>query len=358
MTTEIVSSPEKSPAPSHKRKAEEDGLFNAFEAGLFNAFEETLVCNVCYDVKNGILNQCTNGHIVCRDCNEKLTKRECPMCKESLPNKIARALIPEQIIRKLLTKCDKCNSIMTRENLVPHTPCRVWHERKLEERYQDRTIFFVGLKGGEKVDHILYTDELNNGTVEFFEDGEHVRSEHKEPHEDVGLTKFVENKKMIREEYKEPHEYAGLTLFFENENIIRKEYKEPHQYAGLTKFVENGKTIREQYKEPHEYAGLTAFFEDNNCRMEYKEPHKEAGFTKFREKGKTIRKEYKEPHKEAGVTEFFENRRMNRKEFKKPHNDTGLTQIYANQMLLREEYRWPHRLKRMTIDFDTMGHII
>ena len=66
-----------------------------------NEFEECvkflLECPVCSKPnRSAPIHQCTNGHIVCKNCVTKL--ENCPICRNN--SKLARNLIFEQIIEK------------------------------------------------------------------------------------------------------------------------------------------------------------------------------------------------------------------------------------------------------------------
>ena len=55
-------------------------------------------CPVCLDsIKSAPIHQCTNGHVICKDCILKL--ENCPICRSG--SKMARNLMLEQIIAKI-----------------------------------------------------------------------------------------------------------------------------------------------------------------------------------------------------------------------------------------------------------------
>ena len=63
--------------------------------------EDILKCSKCIEpIISAPIHQCTNGHVICKDCVAKLNN--CPICKND-PTLI-RNLIVEQIIEKLMAK--------------------------------------------------------------------------------------------------------------------------------------------------------------------------------------------------------------------------------------------------------------
>ena len=83
--------------PSVKLNLQPDTIESA-EHGV-SKFEEyiknLLTCPICISpIKSAPIHQCTNGHVVCKDCVTKLGN--CPICRNH--SKLARNLIFEQII--------------------------------------------------------------------------------------------------------------------------------------------------------------------------------------------------------------------------------------------------------------------
>lgn len=59
-------------------------------------FKGLLECPICLEsIKSATIQQCTNGHVVCKDCNTKV--ESCPICRND--STIARSLMFEDIIR-------------------------------------------------------------------------------------------------------------------------------------------------------------------------------------------------------------------------------------------------------------------
>lgn len=83
----------------YKRKKEMD--MSVHEKALLEV-REVVECPVCYSVpKFAPIYRCSNGHVLCRDCNRKISK--CPSCKVDLHNE--RCLISEKLIATLLFSC-------------------------------------------------------------------------------------------------------------------------------------------------------------------------------------------------------------------------------------------------------------
>ena len=77
------------PNPDTKELAEHG--VSKFEAYVKNLLE----CPICITpIKSAPIHQCTNGHVVCKDCTTKL--KNCPICRNR--SKLARNLVFEQII--------------------------------------------------------------------------------------------------------------------------------------------------------------------------------------------------------------------------------------------------------------------
>ena len=64
--------------------------------------KECLECPVCMDVpKGGPIYQCRNGHILCKDCRDRITV--CPSCKTTMGR--IRSLLAEKILEKVPLPC-------------------------------------------------------------------------------------------------------------------------------------------------------------------------------------------------------------------------------------------------------------
>jgi hypothetical protein len=59
--------------------------------------EEVVQCPVCHVIpRAGPIYQCVNGHLICKDCEEKVTGGLCPVCRVPLPPGKIRNLAAEQ----------------------------------------------------------------------------------------------------------------------------------------------------------------------------------------------------------------------------------------------------------------------
>ena len=71
---------------------------NEKSSDLDEYIRDILECPVCIEaIKSAPINQCTNGHVICKDCILKLDS--CPICRSD-PT-LARNLMLEQIIAKI-----------------------------------------------------------------------------------------------------------------------------------------------------------------------------------------------------------------------------------------------------------------
>jgi hypothetical protein len=64
--------------------------------------EAILECIICHVVpRNGPIFQCTNGHLICKECSKKTAATaSCAMCQEPPPPKKIRSIAAEQVIEK------------------------------------------------------------------------------------------------------------------------------------------------------------------------------------------------------------------------------------------------------------------
>lgn len=60
-------------------------------------FEELLQCPVCFELPNGAIQQCEQGHAVCQNCRRKLTN--CPVCRGLFYG--TRNYVMEELIEKM-----------------------------------------------------------------------------------------------------------------------------------------------------------------------------------------------------------------------------------------------------------------
>ena len=71
---------------------------NEKSSDLDEYIRDILECPVCIEaIKSAPINQCTNGHVICKDCILKLDS--CPICRSD--STLARNLMLEQIIAKI-----------------------------------------------------------------------------------------------------------------------------------------------------------------------------------------------------------------------------------------------------------------
>ncbi|XP_067121342.1 E3 ubiquitin-protein ligase sina-like, partial [Centruroides vittatus] len=92
------------------------------------ALTTLLSCPICYTVVHPPVYQCTNGHIVCSSCRQRITT--CPTCRETLGH--IRSLVAEQIASTLQLPCTNesygCTALLkeadraTHENTCPFRP--------------------------------------------------------------------------------------------------------------------------------------------------------------------------------------------------------------------------------------------
>ena len=68
-----------------------------------------LECPVCVSVKFGPIYQCSQGHIICSECQNR-DIRECPQCKERFKKPLARNRLAEAIIEKIGIELECTNS--------------------------------------------------------------------------------------------------------------------------------------------------------------------------------------------------------------------------------------------------------
>ena len=82
---------------------------------------DDLECNVCFNVPDVTpIYQCKNGHLLCNECHNKLTR--CPCCKEQLSG--IRSLLAEKLLEKIPVGCKfkkhGCGVILPRVDLQTH----------------------------------------------------------------------------------------------------------------------------------------------------------------------------------------------------------------------------------------------
>ena len=89
---------------------------------LQQQLKDILECNVCFNVpETAPIYQCINGHLLCKDCNKKLTS--CPCCRELLSN--VRSLVAEKLLDVIPTGCKfkkyGCDVSLPRADLPTHS---------------------------------------------------------------------------------------------------------------------------------------------------------------------------------------------------------------------------------------------
>lgn len=57
-----------------------DNEINGEPMNKANSLVSFMECPVCFDISVPIL-QCSNGHIICKECWESLTVKSCPTCR-------------------------------------------------------------------------------------------------------------------------------------------------------------------------------------------------------------------------------------------------------------------------------------
>ena len=87
---------------------------------MAEAAQAELECPVCYELPDGVVYQCTEGHCFCASCNGRIADRLCPICREELPERPSRNRFFEQQIAKLTTTCGHCGAATTRGEKEAH----------------------------------------------------------------------------------------------------------------------------------------------------------------------------------------------------------------------------------------------
>jgi hypothetical protein len=203
---------------------------------------EYLTCTICYDAPDKRIYQCVNGHLVCEECDSKLSDRACPVCRDAYnfgTFKRIRNRSAEQSIASLLTTCNECNEEMTRGELALHMPCKLFSDRLVEKRFGNRVEKYCGLQGREECTEVAF----NCGETHCYENGQHVRTEFRSPHENDGMKVFYEDNKLKRKEFHSPHRRDGCKKFYKDDDLVRIEYHSPHECAGMKKYYKNN-TLR------------------------------------------------------------------------------------------------------------------
>jgi hypothetical protein len=238
-------------------------------------------CQICLDAPDGVIFQCLEGHLLCAKCNDRLTSRKCPTCRDELPAKLPRNRLAENCISEQMTSCEHCKESMARQDLRNHLPCQRYENRRKSTMYNNRTEYFTGLQGDETLRKITWT----NGMTQYFET-------------DKKQKLFGQ---VIKEIYKMPHPEAGA----------KKEF-------GLN--IDDKRTIEyAMYRSPHTMAGTyyDYSYDDGDMRVIWNDP---------------LERVYTLPHPEAGRIERYEmldhnigGPRLHKTQFIHPHDRDGET---------------------------------
>ena len=117
-----------------------------YDDGLLQELEGFLECIVCYHAPDAApIYQCDNGHLLCDDCNVKLSI--CPCCRGTLSN--VRNRLAEKILDKIPTGCEfeefGCDVILPREDLPAHGKECEFREVLCPRRFCDEMISLAHL---------------------------------------------------------------------------------------------------------------------------------------------------------------------------------------------------------------------
>jgi hypothetical protein len=79
---------------------------SAFFAGMLSDLAQACSCTVCFEVVDGTIWGCIDGHIMCQPCKEKWNK-PCPTCRKSVETRMR----PMEAIRDLLPAVCACGDM-------------------------------------------------------------------------------------------------------------------------------------------------------------------------------------------------------------------------------------------------------
>ena len=82
--------------------------------------ETELECPICYEVSDGVVHQCHEGHCFCAACDTQIADRLCPICREPLPGRPIRSRALERQIAGLPAACAHCGAATTRGEKEAH----------------------------------------------------------------------------------------------------------------------------------------------------------------------------------------------------------------------------------------------
>ncbi|KAM7540145.1 hypothetical protein Aperf_G00000031350 [Anoplocephala perfoliata] len=119
---------------NHSLSSRKDLLWNdaATRSGLncgaiFSAIKKMLCCTICFEYYTE-MNQCKNGHLICRHCTRQLqhsslseaNRGTCPTCRVALFPGISRCLLATQLSAELPATCAYCNLWFRQSDLEHH----------------------------------------------------------------------------------------------------------------------------------------------------------------------------------------------------------------------------------------------
>jgi len=89
-------------------------------AGVGQGGVGELDCPVCFDLPEGIVHQCFEGHCFCAECDASIEPRLCPICRDELPERPIRNRSHEARIAALCATCEHCGAATTRGEKAAH----------------------------------------------------------------------------------------------------------------------------------------------------------------------------------------------------------------------------------------------
>ena len=89
-------------------------------AGVGQGGVGELDCPVCFDLPEGVVHQCFEGHCFCAECDASIEPRLCPICRDELPERPIRNRSHEARIAALCATCEHCGAATTRGEKAAH----------------------------------------------------------------------------------------------------------------------------------------------------------------------------------------------------------------------------------------------
>ena len=113
--------PPKRKAPKTKKRKGPEGDASITSAEVLDAIR----CPVCREVALPPINQCRNGHVLCKDCLDQLKDRRepCPTCRVPLQHySVIRCLALEHVASSLSVECphDGCSAVCKYNEVSDH----------------------------------------------------------------------------------------------------------------------------------------------------------------------------------------------------------------------------------------------